>query len=179
MKYETLIKELFGEKIGAYAGKSAVGVHDERSEAGVCSACGLMPVGGSCGCDDHMEEDDSMCPECGMEMLGGSCGCSHEAEECAECGMMPVQGECGCSMNEGDGSCDECGMTEGMCECGMNEGKKKRTGPSKSTAKKILKGAVTATQKAHKVDSWAKNPWAAANWMSQKAGVALHGKKKD
>ena len=114
------------------------------------------------------------CHKCSMMPdVEFDCGCNSEEEVCEGCGM-PVE-QCACG---GGDVCPRCGQMSlepgAPCTCGLQESK----GPSKKTAKKILKGAVTATQKAQQVDSWATNPWAAANWMSQKAGVPLHGKKK-
>lgn len=51
----------------------------------------------------------------------------------------------------------------------LEEGKKKRKGPSKKTAKKILKGTKTFKQKMKKVSGWASDPAAAAAWMMHKA----------
>lgn len=62
----------------------------------------------------------------------------------------------------------ECGKNEGVCECGMTEAKKKK-GPSKKTAQKILKGTKTFKQKMQKVSGWAEDPAAAAAWMMHKA----------
>jgi hypothetical protein len=42
-------------------------------------------------------------------------------------------------------------------------------GPSKKTAKKILKGTKTFKDKVKKVKKWAKDPEAAAAWMMHKA----------
>jgi len=61
MKYEKMLQEKFGMPIGTYAGQPMVGVRDEGGEELLCSGCGMMPVGGSCGC-----EDSDVCPRCGM-----------------------------------------------------------------------------------------------------------------
>lgn len=42
-------------------------------------------------------------------------------------------------------------------------------GPSKKTAKKILKGTKTFKDKVKKVKKWAKDPEAAAAWMMHRA----------
>ena len=53
---------------------------------------------------------------------------------------------------------------------GLEEGrKKKRGGPSKKTAKKILKGTKTFKDKIKKVSGWAEDPAAAAAWMMHRA----------
>ncbi len=64
--------------------------------------------------------------------------------------------------------CEGCGCSQGVCECGMTEAKKGK-GPSKKTAKKILKGTKTFKQKMQKVSGWAEDPAAAAAWMMHKA----------
>ena len=150
MKTSDYLTETFGDPIGSYAGAAPVGVIDSRGMGEACMTCGMMPAESSCGCAEMQEE---MCEMCGMPV--GQCTCQ-QASTCPACGMMPLE-------------------MGAPCECAMTEAKK---GPSKKTAKKILKGAVTATEKAEKVDSWATNPWAAANWMSQQAEVPFHGKKK-
>jgi len=140
--------ETFGDPIGSYAGTSAVGARDLGEP---CESCKMMPhVDHGCGC----EVEEEMCTGCGMPV--DQCVCQ-DSDVCPSCGMMNLE-------------------PGAPCSCVMSEAKGKT--PSKKTAKKILKGAATATQKASKVDSWAENPWAAANWMSQQAGVPLHGKKK-
>lgn len=150
MKTRDYLTEMFGDDIGSYAGSAPAGAIDSRAMGEACMTCGMMPIESNCGCAETNEE---MCDGCGMP--ASQCGCQ-QAAACPACGMMPLE-------------------MGAPCECGIMEAKK---GPSKSTAKKILKGAVTATEKAEKVDSWATNPWAAANWMAQKADVPLHGKKK-
>jgi hypothetical protein len=152
MKAKDYLTETFGDPIGSYAGNAPAGVMVTREAGMACGKCGMMPqtVESDCGCGGMEPET---CEMCGMSV--DQCMCQ-QAATCPACGMMPLQ-------------------LDAPCECAMMEAKK---GPSKSTAKKILKGAVTATQKAKKVDSWATNPWAAANWMSKEAGVPFHGKKK-
>jgi hypothetical protein len=152
MRAKDYLAETFGEPIGSYAGNAPTGVMDTREAGMPCEECGMMSqsVESDCGCGGMESE---MCGMCGMP--ADQCSCE-QASVCPMCGMMPLE-------------------LEGPCTCAMTEAKK---GPSKSTAKKILKGAVTATEKAKKVDSWATNPWAAANWMSKQAGVPFHGKKK-
>lgn len=46
----------------------------------------------------------------------------------------------------------------------------KRKGPTKKTAKKILRGTKTFKDKMKKVEKWADDPAAAAAWMMKKAG---------
>jgi hypothetical protein len=184
-KYDKILWERFGTPIGMMAGQSLVGVRDERSEADdVCPSCNMLSVGGMCGCDEVSEASD-VCPQCGMMTVNGVCGCG---EECPYCQQMPTAGSCGCSMSgvdkpglyamkteeaseeylkEASKTCDQCGMNEGMCQCGMNQAEKK--GPSKKTAKKILKGTKTFAQKMKKVSGWAEDPAAAAAWMTHKA----------
>jgi hypothetical protein len=73
-------------------------------------------------------------------------------------------------MFEGVEPCDECGMyeVEGSCGCThMEEAQNK--GPSKKTAKKILRGTKTFADKMTKVSGWADEPAAAAAWMMHKA----------
>ncbi len=60
--------------------------------------------------------------------------------------------------------CEKCGEED--CGCRMNE---TRRGPSKKTAKKILKGTKTFKEKEKKVAGWADDPAAAAAWMQHKA----------
>jgi hypothetical protein len=62
--------------------------------------------------------------------------------------------------------CEGCGCSESVCECGMTEA---RRGPTKKTAKKILRGTKTFKQKMKKVSGWAEDPAAAAAWMQHKA----------
>jgi hypothetical protein len=136
-----------------------------------CPACGMSP----CNCDSH---DDNVCSSCSMmstDIEAPSCGCLSTGDEmiegiveetCSECGMSEATCECG--MNEASKACSECGMDESVCECGMNEGKKKK-GPSKKTAKKILRGTKTFKDKMEKVSGWAEDPAAAAAWMMHKA----------
>jgi hypothetical protein len=183
------LTEMFGDPIGSYAGKAPTGVVDVRMSGDVCDQCGMFPVDGNCGCDSSeqsmenlaydMMPEEEMCQACGMPV--SHCDCEN-AGVCTACNMMPMEldgDDCGCGGEKEEAEiCSSCGMMNmnpGLpCGCSMMEAKK---GPSKKTAKKILKGATTATEKAKKVDSWATNPWAAANWMSQQAGVPLHGKK--
>jgi hypothetical protein len=115
--------ERFGEPIGALAGTSMIGVRDEREDLDICPDCGMLPIGGQCGCQ--------------------------KKEPCSACSMMPA------NVNSG-------------CECNISEGKKKK-GPSKKTARKILRGTKTFKQKMKKVEKWADNPAAAAAWMQHRA----------
>ena len=46
---------------------------------------------------------------------------------------------------------------------------KRKKGPSKKTAQKILKGTETFADKMKRVSGWADNPAAAAAWMMHKA----------
>jgi len=126
MKYERMLQEKFGMPIGSYAGEPAIGVRDQREgdlEELLCPGCGMMPVGGSCGCE--------------------------QSEVCPRCGMMPL-------------------AVDAPCSCVVAEAKKKG-GPSKKTAKKILRGTKTFKQKMKKVEKWAEDPAAAAAWMMHKA----------
>ena len=113
-------------------------------------------VDGRCGCH---ADDSGVCPTCGMmpPRIETSCGCMSEASvTCEVCGM--------------DEAVCECGMDEAVCECGyMNEAKKKRKGPSKKTAKKILRGTKSFKEKMKKVSGWANDPAAAAAWMMHHA----------
>jgi len=194
--YSSLLNEKFGTPIGEVPGITSVGAVGVRDEE-TCPDCEMPVVEGMCGCDESNEgyddeegvlsvgEDDSdCCDDCGMMVVDGSCGCG---EECPHCNQMPAAGSCGCSdtsgsnwyamtseeaseeyLKEADKVCNECGMNESMCECGMNESKK-RKGPSKKAAQKILKGTKTFAQKMQKVSGWAKEPAAAASWMMHKA----------
>ena len=134
-----------------------------------CPVCGMS----SCECGDY---GDNVCSSCAMmspSIEAPSCGCLSTGEEmleektCSECGMN--ESVCECGMDEGMGArCEACGMDESVCECGyMSEAKKK--GPSKKTAKKILRGTKTFAQKMKKVSGWAEDPAAAAAWMMHKA----------
>lgn len=52
----------------------------------------------------------------------------------------------------------------------LEEGRrKKKKGPSKKTAKKILRGTKTFKDKIKRVSGWAEDPAAAAAWMMHKA----------
>lgn len=134
--YEHILQEKFGMPIGTYAGEPLVGVRDERQlvdseEPLMCSACGMMPIGGMCGCD--------------------------QAEECPRCGMLPA-------------------ATNTPCSCSISEAKK--GGPSKKTAKKILRGTKTFKEKMKKVGKWADDPAAAAAWMMHRAYGKWPAQKK-
>lgn len=111
------------------------------------------------------DERADVCPHCGELPVDGVCGCGSQCPKCAE---LPVNDSCGCGLREGEKMCDECYMNEEMCECGMNEAKKKK-GPTKKTAQKILRGTKTFKDKMKKVSSWAEDPAAAAAWMMHKA----------
>lgn len=163
MKNKDVLRERFGDpmmdasnskignKIGVYAGDPPYGAPSMSEN--MCQSCGMMPtdMGGECSC-------------------GGSC---------PVCGQLPIEiggsSECDCGEHHELETCDECGMDEKMCECGYGEldeakrKKGKKKGPSKKTAKKILKGTKTFAQKMQKVSSWAENPAAAAAWMTHKA----------
>ena len=135
-----MLLERFGRPIGD--SPSTVGVPDERNEAGSMATSRVArPIA--------------------------------ESESCSKCGMDEKSCECN-EMYEGDldelSTCDECGMYEEVCECGyMTEGRKKRKGPTKKTAKKILGGTKTFAAKMRKVSGWANDPAAAAAWMMHKA----------
>lgn len=97
-----MLQEKFGDPIGSYAGEPTMGVRDERNE-GVCPDCGMMPVGGSCGCGGAVGL--AVC-DCGSPPDQCDCeGHIHEGHEpCSECGMYEVEGSCGCThMSEVDG----------------------------------------------------------------------------
>jgi hypothetical protein len=89
-----ILQERFGDPIGSYAGDAPVGVRDEVS---VCPHCGMMPVGGRCGCSE----------DCGCGAPSGECSCGMKTEgadvtdeglsTCDECGMLEVEGGCGCT----------------------------------------------------------------------------------
>ena len=53
----------------------------------------------------------------------------------------------------------------------------KKKGPSKKTAKKILRGTKTFAQKMKKVSGWAEDPAAAAAWMIHRATGKWHSEK--
>lgn len=99
--YDRVLLEKFGDPIGSYAGEPLMGVRDERNE-GVCPDCGMMPVGGSCGCGS---EEKCSCgkPVSMCDCEGHTHGMSEGTEPCSECGMYEVEGTCGCThMGEGD-----------------------------------------------------------------------------
>ena len=183
------LQERFGDPIGSYAGDAPVGVRSEMS-AEPCPHCGMLPIGGRCGCEQDcgcggspgecscergMNEavDFGPCPDCGMLPVDGHCNCTHGKESCSGCGNSPEMCTCQVSrlgMYEGTEPCDECGMyeVEGSCGCThMEEAQSK--GPSKKTAKKILRGTKTFADKMKKVSGWADEPAAAAAWMMHKA----------
>lgn len=159
---EKTLVEMFGDplepKMGTRVGElpgitsvGAVGARDMREDelGGICPDCGMMPIDGKCGC---AADESGVCPTCGMMSI-------HLDKPCS-CGLNE-------SVDEAT-SCKECGMNEDVCECGyMNE--KKKPGPSKKTAQKILRGTKTFKQKMKKVAGWAEDPAAAAAWMMHKA----------
>lgn len=171
------LQEIFGDPIGSYAGDAPVGVRDERQK---CNECGLST-------EDCLCSGSFVCPDCGMMTVDGSCGCQEKT-----CGCGETDGHCqcdkknsymneactgGCSFGsctckaEGVEPCDQCGMMEiegEGCGCTHLEEKKKR-GPSKKTAQKILKGTKTFADKMKKVSGWSDDPAAAAAWMMKKA----------
>lgn len=57
----------------------------------------------------------------------------------------------------------------GVADERENISEKRNRGPSKKTAKKILKGTKTFKDKVKKVSGWAEDPEAAAAWMMNKA----------
>lgn len=168
-RFSRRLQETFGEPIGKYAGNAPVGVPSVVSQ---CPSCGMLPIDGKCDCDHSGGGDEgAVCQGCGMMVVAGKCGCDHGEATCPSCGMMPVGGKCGCTSDLGSSSKCSCGgggLTQGKaCQCGMNEAKGK--GPSKKTAKKILRGTKTFKDKMQKVAGWAENPAAAAAWMMHKA----------
>ncbi len=68
-------------------------------------------------------------------------------------------------------TCESCGgYNEGVCECGMTEAGRKDKGPSKATAKKMLKRAKTFKQKKKIASKWAKKSLGgAAAWLQHRA----------
>lgn len=153
-KWDKVLEERFGRPIGTYAGEPLVGVRDEREDVTEmieeCKKCEMMPIEDQCGCGEEK------CEGCGMP--ASQCTCQ-SSQVCPVCGMMPVS----------DGP-----KLSPSCGCGMHEGK--RRGPAKKTARKILRGAKSFTQKMKKVSGWADNPAAAAQWMTMKAGLKPHGR---
>lgn len=142
----------------------------------MCAAKESCPVCNSSPCQCGKEEG-VVCPSCEMMSpeIDSPCSCelnlSEAKSHCEGCGMSEDVCECG-YMNEltDEARCNECGMDESVCECGyMNEAKKKGKGPSKKTAKKILRGTKTFKDKMKKVSGWASDPAAAAAWMMHKA----------
>jgi hypothetical protein len=168
------LQERFGDPIGSYAGNPPVGVRSETDDV-VCPDCGMIPIAGQCGCS----AENDVCPSCGMMPIQNKCGCKNSINEYGECAGGCTSGSCKCTSSPAKESQEktcECGGSmneDGVCECGsthLEEGrKKKRKGPSKSTAKKILKGTKTFAQKMKKVSGWADNPAAGAAWMMHKA----------
>lgn len=143
------LTEMFGEPIGSYAGEPAAGVRDSME---TCSECGMMPLDlestENCGCGAHESPEEELCSACGMPVSQCSC---QDSNVCPLCGMMNLD-------------------LDGACSCGgMNEAKKKRKGPSKKAAQKILKGTKSFAEKMKKVSGWAEEPAAAAAWMQHKA----------
>lgn len=148
---EKTILEMFGEPIGKVPGITTVGAVGVRNMSeddlgDVCPSCGMMSVDGQCACPQNSMEPS--CEGCGMP--ASQCSCPMR-DVCPMCGMMPpaIDRPCGCAMTEAK--------------------KKKQKGPSKKTAKKILKGADTFEKKMEKVSGWAENPAAAAAWMMHRA----------
>lgn len=142
-----------------------VGAPDSRSGAdeASCGCTGQCGCGGSAGrtcsmCGGMLMTDSDVCDECGMYEAVGDEG---TVKTCDECG----------GMYEGS-YCVECGRS-GMLEAVILEAKKhkgkRKKGPSKKTAKKMLKGTKTFAAKVKKVSSWADNPPAAAAWLMHKA----------
>ena len=86
---------------------------------------------------------------------------------CSCCGLLPINGHCACETDNGE-VCSHCGMMpiEGNCGC-MNEDKRK--GPSKKTAKKMLRGKKTMTSIMKSTEKWADDPAAAARWLKKRA----------
>lgn len=138
---------MFGDPIGSYAGNAPVGA---LSELSCCPSCGSLPIEGETCCDGM---GASMC-SCGCGMPEGECAgaIDYMGAPCMNCGMMPEElgAQCGCVMAEA-------------------KRRKKKKGPTKKGAAKILKGADTFAQKMKKVSGWAENPPAAAAWMMHKA----------
>ena len=156
-RIDNILEERFGKPIGDYAGEPLVGVRDEREESinvseviEECKTCEMLPVEDQCGCGEEKREG------CGMPV--SQCSCPRQ-DVCPMCGMMRIP--TGLSMGP-------------SCSCGMYEGK--GSGPSKRTAKKILRGAKSFSQKMKRVSGWAEDPAAGAMWMTMKAGLKPHGR---
>ena len=156
MRYSRVFKTLqerFGDPIGSYAGDAPVGVRSQV-EVDVCSGCGMMPIGGKCGCEES----------CGCGAPGGECTC--DMGVCPACGMIPIQGVA--NVTEGTG-CAECGMTQGTgcSQCGMTQGSGcTHERDVEEVAPKGYERVVKALKKEPEVD----NPWAVA-WSMQKKGI--------
>jgi len=115
---EKTILEMFGDpiepkmgmKIGDLPGITtigAVGVKDMNEDdlGDICSTCGMMSVGGKCGCSqDNMEP---ACQGCGMQ--ASQCQCSM-GDVCPMCGMMSL-------------------VMDEPCSCAMTEAKKRKVQP--------------------------------------------------
>lgn len=163
------IDDVFGTKVGNVkdiTSIGAVGVRGKENpmlEVDVCPSCGMMPIGGKCGCPDS-----DVCPKCGMMPAVVDAPCS-----------------CGMGMYEGLQTCGKCGMSEATCECGggvyeVEEASKAYGGDEpdyanidKETAKKRLdtiKDKYGSDWKDMlKAFDWASNPAAALSTLHKKA----------
>lgn len=133
---------------------------------------------GGCSCGEADMDDLDMEQPVVMLSLGESyCAkCESSDGPCDECNYMDEKScsECGSFVEEE--VCTECGAMYTMAEAKRRKKKKakhqkhkSKKGPSKKTAKKILKGTKTFAAKMKKVSGWAENPPAAAAWMMHKA----------
>jgi len=90
-----------GKKIGAWKGAAPVGAPSAAEDVEICPECGMMMVGGECGCgceeeqtyllDKSSTDEAKTCDECGMMEVEGSCGCSHLEEVAPEGGEHVVR----------------------------------------------------------------------------------------
>lgn len=137
---EKFLIEMFGMPIGAYAGKSMVGVRNERDDhldemGDICPDCDMMTVDGQCGFGD---KDDSIMNEplklaivepvqldpitITIDLEGSMDSEKHGNEKpCPNCGMMAMDElglSCGCGHNEhSEETCGGCGKPASMCKC--------------------------------------------------------------
>ena len=128
---------------------------------------------GAVGVRSKKDENEIVCPGCGMIPTGRGCDCP-TSDVCPRCSMMPptVDSICTCASNvsEAKNSCSECGMSESTCQSGIREAEK--SGPSKSTLKKIFKGDKTFKDKVATVKKWGNidDPEAYVGWAVKKMG---------
>ena len=128
-KHEKILAEIFGDPLNV-SSLDPIEVSNELGDIEeVCPDCGMMPINGRCGC---AAKENGVCPICGMFPIDGQCGCkSTKLPSSLPDESQESSSGCGCS-----------GMNQGSCVC-----EAKRKGPSKKTAKKILRGTKTFAQK--------------------------------